>query len=315
VAANVQTASGKRIAKRAWVVKKVNGLRVGVIGVLMNDLAERYSTPEKMGAYRTIPPAEAVRKHIGKLRRKSDVIVVLAHLSPSDAEAILREVPEVHAVVNGHDHSGQPELVRAGSGVVVRAKGYGVEVGRLRLTFDKQARRITNADWTKIPVDASVPPAPDVAQSVASWESRVAEMVDEVIGEAKRDFATRDENRVWIERALKESLGVDYAYMNPGGIRDSIRAGVIRKRHIWTIMPFDNLMVRGTFRGRDLPKVITDRFPVEADQQYTIAVPDFVAQTDSAPGRVGGWGLTFSKDGPMLRDLLIAWVQKQKVLN
>jgi len=315
VTANVTNAQGRTITPRPWVVKKVNGLRVGVIGVLMNDLLEKYSTPDKLGPYKTMPATEAIRRHLKKLRKKSDLIVVLAHTSPEEAEAILREIPEVSIVVNGHDHRGQPELVRAGNGVVVRNRGYGPEIGRLEIEFDKQQRRLTSTKWKKLAVDSSaIPPDPQTAQLVASWEARVAEMVEERIGEAVRDF-TKEEMRALIERAMREQTGADLAYMNLGGVRDLFKQGTLRKRNVWNLMPFDNIIVSGKFKGSQLPAAIRDRYPVEPDREYTFATNDFVAATDSAPGRAGSWGLVFPTNGPLLRDVIIEWVQKKKLVE
>lgn len=314
VSANVTGPDGRTLTARPWVVKKVNGLRVGVIGVLMNDLLEHYSTPDKIGPYKTKPAVVAIKEHLKKLRKKADMIVVLAHTSPEEAEQILKEIPEVSVVVNGHAHNGQPALVKAGNGVVIRARGYGAEVGRLELSYDKKSRRLTETKWTKLAVDASVAPAPDVAQLVASWEARVAEMVDAPIGEARRDF-TKEEMRTLIEKAMREQLGVDFAYMNLGGVRELFKPGVLRKRHVWNLMPFDNVMVKGKFKGSQLPETIRQRYQVDPEREYTFAVTDFTAATESAPGRPKSWGLTFSTDGPMLRDLLIEWVQKTKVIE
>ena len=315
VAANLTGPGGHTITAEPWVVKKVNGLRVGIIGVLMNDLLEHYTTPEKIGPYQTKPAIDAIRQHLKRLRKKSDLIVVLAHTSPEEAEQILRDIPEVSVVVNGHAHNGLPEMVRAGNGVVIRAKGYGVEVGRLELSYDKKARRLTETKWTKLAVDSTViPPAPDVAQLVASWEGRVAEMVEAQIGEVRRDF-TKEEMRTLIERAVREQMGVDFAYMNLGGVRDLFRTGPLRKRHIWNLMPFDNMMVTGKFKGSQLPETIRQRYTVDPEREYTFAVTDFSASTESAPGRAKSWNLTFSQNGPLLRDLLLEWAEKTKVIE
>ena len=49
-------------------------------------------------------------------------------------------------------------------------------------------------------------------------------------------------------------------------------------RDIWNMLPFDNRLVRGKFLGKELPKPITDADPAEPDKEYTVGVPDFLAQ-------------------------------------
>jgi 5'-nucleotidase / UDP-sugar diphosphatase len=319
VNANVRGAGGGGITRQPWVVKKVNGLRVGIIGVLMNDLLENYSTAANLGPYKTIPAVTAIRGHVKKLRKKADLIVVLAHTSDEEAEQIAREIPEVSVVIGGHIHGNLPELRRAGNAVLARARGYGVEVGRLEIAYDKRERKLVRSGWKKFAVDSrTVAAAPDTAQLVASWEGRVAELVEAPIAEARRDF-TKEEMRQLIERAMKAELGVDFAYMNLGGVRELFRTGTLRKRHVWNLMPFDNIMVMGKFKGKQLPEAVrrnqTNDQTIDPEREYTFAVTDFTASSDSTPGRPGSWELVFPTRGPLLRDLLLTWVEKTKVIE
>ena len=54
-------------------------------------------------------------------------------------------------------------------------------------------------------------------------------------------------------------------------------------RHIWDIMPFDNRVVMGTFKGRDLPAVVTGGRHLDPDNDYTLAVSDFTAANQGTP--------------------------------
>ena len=309
---NVVDQRNRPLAKRQWTVRNVNGLRVGIIGVLMGDL-EKLATPTRLGPYHSIDPVAAIRPYLAKLKRKSDVIVVLAHTSPKEAERILTELPEVHVVINGHDHSGQKDLVRVGDRVVARVRGYGQELGQLKLEFDPAQRRLTSAQWTVRPIDAqTIAPEPRTAQLVASWESRVAEKLDQVIGESKRDFPSRNDLVPIFERAIREELNVDIAYQNSGGIRDKLGRGPVSERKIWILMPFDNTLVWGKFKGSQLPEVIRKRQPIDPEKEYTFATNDFIAETEN----VQRWGnLSFPNKGPEIRTAMIEWLKKHKVIE
>ena len=310
--ANVVDQQNRPLARRQWVIRKVNGLRIGLIGVLMGDL-EKLATPTRLGPYHSIDPVAAIKPYLAQLERRTHLIVVLAHTSPKEAERILTELPQVHAVINGHDHSGQKELVRIGDRVVARVRGYAQEIGMLKLTVDRSARRITAADWKARPIDAAtIPPDPRTAQLVASWESRVAEKLDVVIGEAKRDFASRNDLVPFVERAIRDQLNVDIAFQNSGGIRDRLSAGPITERKIWTLLPFDNALVWGKFKGSQLPEFIRQRQPIDPDKVYTFATNDFIAETDN----VQRWGnLSFPNKGPEIRTAVLDWIKKHKVIE
>ena len=314
VTANVVDGEGRLMTPHPYVVLNVNGLRVAVIGTVMGDLSQ-YSTPDKMGEWRALPPAETVRKYAEELRGRSDVIVVLGHLEDAEATQILHEVPEVEVVVSGHDHRGlhAPEVYDGR--VNVRVDAYGRQLGRLDLQVNVPDHKLVSWKWRVIPIDSrSGPPAADMAATVAEWEAKVSKIVDVPIGEARRKIAGPDLQRL-IERAMVEETGADFAFMNQGGVRDILPQGRLLARNIWNVMPFDNLVVIGRFPGAKLPAVVLDGRTVDPRREYTLAVSDFTAANQSARGELGTTGLVFSQKGPLLRDLLIDWVKKHKVLE
>ena len=54
---------------------------------------------------------------------------------------------------------------------------------------------------------------------------------------------------------------------------------------------------------------------IDPDREYTLASTDFTAANQSAGGELGTTDLKFTTDGPLLRDLLIEWIKKQKVVG
>jgi 2',3'-cyclic-nucleotide 2'-phosphodiesterase (5'-nucleotidase family) len=197
---------------------------------------------------------------------------------------------------------------------MVRVKSNGEELGRLDLQVDTERKAAVRSAWRAIPVDAASPPAPDVARMVARWENEVAKIVDIPIGESRRELS-RTEVKALIERVMRESMGTDFALMNRGGVRDILPKGTILARHVWNIMPFDNAVVVGTFKGARIPKHVVGERSVDPDRNYTLAVTDFTAEAQSDPEGLGGTGYVFTKDGPLLRDLLIDWIKKKQVIE
>jgi 5'-nucleotidase len=52
------------------------------------------------------------------------------------------------------------------------------------------------------------------------------------------------------------TTGADIALMNGGGIRDSIPAGDITKKQVYTVLPFGNYLWTTTLTGDELKKVL-----------------------------------------------------------
>jgi 2',3'-cyclic-nucleotide 2'-phosphodiesterase (5'-nucleotidase family) len=311
VSTNVVRDAGGWLADAPAVIEEVNGVRVAVIGVLTTDLP-RLVRSRHIGPWRVTPVVDAVRARIAEIGDDADLMLVLGHLNEVEEAALLAEVPEMDLCVSGHPHGGLAEPKRVDGRLLVRVRSYGRELGRLDLKVDPERKVVVDWTWKAIPIDASIPEHPEVARTIASWETRVSEIVDVPIGRAARHFDT-EEVRALVERAMVEQLdGVDLAYVNLGGIRDVIPAGPLLARQIWNVMPFDNRVVIGSFPGDRLPGFLARGKPVDPERTYRVATIDFLESVWKASGPQG---LEFPEVGPDLRELIIAWVRKQEVLE
>ncbi len=315
VSANIVDANGKTMT-RPYVILTVGGLRVGIIGAMLGDLVGTVTTPEQAGPWHVLPVVETVRKYAQELRDRTDLIVVLGHIhDQGEVDAILREVPEVSVVVAGHSHEGYPAMMKIDGRVAVLVRSNAEQLGRLDLQVDVAAKKLASAEWTKIPIDSKITPAPDVARLVAKWEGKVSKLVDIPIGESTlRMDRNNPELRKMVERAMAEETGADIAWINTGNLRDTLPKGRILIRNLWNILPFDDYIVMGKFKGRELPPAITRRYPVEPEREYTVATTDFTATNQAAKAQLDITGLSFPRTGPLQRDAVIEWIKKKKVV-
>ncbi len=315
VSANVVNDRGEFLARRPYVIKTAGGIRVAVIGVLLGDLVGNLATPEKVGPWHVLPVVETVRKYAAEVRDKADLIVVLGHLHDSEADEILKQVPDVSVCIVGHAHRAYARLHTFDGRVGALVTSYGVELGRLDVQVDMTAHRLKSAEWKIIPVDSKKLAAdPKVARDVAHWEKKVSKAVDVPIGEAKHRFEKRD-LQVLIERAMCEQTGSDLAWINLGNVRDVIPQGTVMARTIWNILPFDNAVVIGKFKGSQLPLKAREGHTIDPDREYTFATTDFTAANQASADQLGVSGLVFPRTDAMQRDMVIDWIKKKKVLE
>jgi 5'-nucleotidase / UDP-sugar diphosphatase len=314
VSANLVNNSGELFAQKPYLVLDVNGLRVGVVGAMTDEL-KTLSTAKLLGPWHTSPMVETVRRYAREIRGKTDLVVLLGHITSQEEVAVLKKVPEVDVVVSGHVHAGLKQELVEGNRLVVRVKGYSEELGRLELKVDTKRKSIESWTWRRIPIDSTkLAAAADVAAAVKKWESEVTKRVDQPLAVSRRKFEKPDLKKL-IERAMRDETGADFAFMNGGGVRDILPAGQLLVRNIWDIMPFDNLVVFGKFKGKDLPTVVVGDRGVEPEREYTLAVTDFTASNQGAQNQLRATGLEFPGEGPLLRDLLIDWFRKKQVIE
>jgi 2',3'-cyclic-nucleotide 2'-phosphodiesterase (5'-nucleotidase family) len=180
---------------------------------------------------------------------------------------------------------------------------------------DTEKKAPVSWNWKRIPVNSTeLSAAPDVEREVKHWEKEVTAIVDQPLAIASRRFEKR-EVKPLIEQALRDETGADFAWMNQGGVRDILPQGQLLVRHIWDIMPFDNLVLTGTFKGRDLPAVVVGDRHVEPDRDYTLAVSDYTAENQDTQENLRTTGLKFPNRVGLMRDLLIDWFRKKKVIE
>ncbi len=315
VSANVVNDAGLLLTRRGYVIRQVAGVRIAVIGAVLGDLVGNFSTVDQVGPWHVTPVVEAVRRAVREIGNRAELIVVLGHLHDDETNEILRGIPEVSIVIAGHDHEGYKEMLAVGHHYAVQTKSYGVELGRLDFDFDTVSREVVSARWKRIPIDShTVKPAADVERVVDGWEAKVSKLVDVPIGEARQRIE-RPELRKLIERAMAEETGADIGFLNLGNVRTFLPQGKLLARNVWDVLPFDNFIVVGEFRGRELPRAITDDYPVEPERVYKVAVTDFAAANQASKDQLDASGMKFPVKGPLQRDAVLAWIRKKKVLD
>jgi 2',3'-cyclic-nucleotide 2'-phosphodiesterase (5'-nucleotidase family) len=309
VTANIVNDEGKLLTPEPYAIHEVNGIRIAVIGLMTGRLDE-LTRSHFRGPWRALPPAETAERYGKEVRDKVDLVVALGHLFNEEDDVVLRQAPDVPVLVSGHNHGGQEEIKDYEGRICVKVRAYGRELGRLDLELDIPNKKVLSYQWRRIPIEsARYQPDPAVAALVDKWEKEVQHVVDVPIGVAKHAF-DRAGVIALIESVMREATGADLAYMNRGGVRDSLPQGEILIRHIWNIEPFGNLIAYGPVLGKDIPEEARQGRRINPNRKYVLATNDFIAQQWREKGLVD-----LSEEGPLVRDALIDWVRKKKVLE
>jgi 2',3'-cyclic-nucleotide 2'-phosphodiesterase (5'-nucleotidase family) len=313
VSANVVGAENQLFAK-PYVILNVNHLRVAVLGALTDDM-KNLETPNVMGEWHTVPVVATARRYAAELKDKSDLIVLLAHITGQEEQEFLNTATEIPVIVSGHLHNGlERETVRDGR-LLVRVKAFGEELGRLELQVDTEKKAPVSWTWKRVPIDDSkLEAAADVAAQVKRWEDQVTAVVDRPLAVSKKAFAKRDVKAL-IEQAMRDETGADFAFMNSGGVRAGLPEGQLTERHIWDVEPFDDDVVIAHVKGSDLPAVVLNGQKPDPQREYTLAATNFSAVNQSAAGELRTTGLKFGDSVGLLRDMLIDWCRKKKTIE
>lgn len=171
VSANAVPASKDVQPFKPYVIEEVKGarlgskpVRVGVVGV--TEKAPNVGAP--LGGYAISDPVEAVKRVVPELRKKVDLVVVLAYVDRETAKKIGSEAPGIDLVLAAHQFPLYNTVDEAGDAVVAMVSSQTKWLGEIRLytSNDKQGQRITNYVHRDVPLDQSVPDDPEAAKLV-----------------------------------------------------------------------------------------------------------------------------------------------------
>jgi len=318
VSANILDASGNRILNPPYVIRDVGGMRVAVVGVLLEKLLD-HTTLENLGPYHAAPDVETLRPIVADAKQHADMVIVLGHIEKDEAASILRGLPDVSVVVIGHEHTPWKEPIEVDGRFVVHAEGYGRQVGRLVLSYDTATRRILSHEWTGIPVDDSkYPPDPGVQAQVDKWEAKVSAAVDIPIGRSSKKLS-QAEIKELMERAMIDRIPSDLAFTNVSGVRDTLPEGQLLARHVWNVMPFDDYVVVAEVPGDQLMKLedpsragvkVAGTVKIDPARTYRLVTIDFLASSWADRG----YKFRVTNQGVLLRDVLIDWIKQRKTI-
>jgi len=120
-----------------YLLKEVNGLRIGIFSLLSPDVFLSQGDPRKKGLIFR-PPVETAQNMVKELQPKTDLIILLSHLSyPKDME-LAQAVPGIHLILGSHTgiHLTYPPPIK--NTIIVQTAPKGMYAGRLDLTFNNQ---------------------------------------------------------------------------------------------------------------------------------------------------------------------------------
>ncbi len=243
----------------SFVLRDVGGVRVAFIGL---TTPETRVLSKGAASLAFLNPIAAAKEVVARARRaRADVIVALTHQDMADDKALAAAVPEIDAILGGHEHD--PLDARVGKTLILKTGSDAVALGRIDLlvAVGRAGRRV-EAKWELMAVTDETPGKPDVAALVKSYEDRMAAQLDAPAGTTAVPLDTRNEVVRMKESPvgdliadlLREAMTADVALVNGGGIRGNavIPAGELRRGDVLKILPFANKIVKLEVTGDTL---------------------------------------------------------------
>ncbi len=275
LSANTLGASGDP-AFPPYVVREVGGVRVGILGLVTNQVGN-WVSPALLEKLRFTEPVAAARRWVPVLRREErcDLVVVVTHqgferdpATGSDsasvsgenrAYALATQVPGIDLLLTGHAHTiVNPRPL--GSTWVSQPGRWGNTLTRYDLTLvqDGEAWKLTGVKGRSLPMK-KILPDPEIVASAAvehgaamrALAEKVADLASPVSARRARyeDTALLD----WLHAVQLREGGAQLSFCSllPAQF-DDWPAGPLTVRQIWQFYPYENSLVTLKATGREV---------------------------------------------------------------
>jgi len=243
--------------------KLTDKIFLSIIGVTTKSLLTTTKS-ENVQAVDILDPVQSVAKAFEEVKDRGPVIL-LSHCKHKTDRAIATAVPELTAIIGGHDQILLSPFRKVGGVPILQASEKGKYLGRIDLHINpisKKARLVSN-DY--LPVTAIIKADPQIDEIVASYRVKLDARFKEVIGEssvfldAERERIRYEETNLgnFVTDIVREYSGARIALINSGGLRASIDAGPITLEDVFKTMPFINEIVVIELTGAEVLRALT----------------------------------------------------------
>jgi 5'-nucleotidase/UDP-sugar diphosphatase len=245
---------------RPYVIEKIAGIRVALIGVVTPDTPTS-THPRNVAGLKFSPPAAAVARCLKALRGQSDLVVVLSHLGYPADRALAQQVPGIDVIIGGHTHTRLETPAVVNHTIIGQAWEHAKALGVLDLTL-KDGKIVGFAGHLEEIKPAGGQADQAVQQLVSQYSREVDARLDLTVGETQTDLdgengRTQETNLGdLVTDIMRATAGAEAAIINGGSLRASIHKGPIKAKEIYAALPFDNYLVAIRLSGRQLRETL-----------------------------------------------------------
>jgi 5'-nucleotidase/UDP-sugar diphosphatase len=226
----------------------INGIKVGVIGITLNDMLYKWRLDKKGKIEAEV---KAARKWARYLKRQGNQIVIaLTHIGLSKDKQLAKKIPELDLIVGGHSHIALHEVVyqKSSNGKqipIVQAGKFGEWIGRILLDYNKTTKTMKIVEYGLNAVYSDVKD-PQVEEIVAAANEDLdalfgKQWLSGVVGRSfLRPVDIKNDEDTWnffINDSMMESVHSDFAVHTNPLSGDNYPVGNVTRRSLYNGNP------------------------------------------------------------------------------
>ncbi|MBR6421685.1 bifunctional metallophosphatase/5'-nucleotidase [bacterium] len=256
-------------------------------------------------------PENTVPNAIAK--ENADLNIIVAHESHKEAKTWVSSLPQKPLIVfTAHDHK---EAHSEENGVLfIQNAGYLPSYAKVLIEKKGKNSKVMHAEIVplKREIELKSTGSLEMKKTIDKYLALLEKETGQTLISAGKPLKTPALQKLFACSMLRSFPEYDAAFSNPGGFRDSIKAGDVKKSDILSIFPFDNFIVTATVQGEDLifdieksenaycgvtkknKKWFVGNEEIDKSKTYKIVTTDFVYQGGDGYRFTDSQGITTS---------------------
>jgi len=320
LSANTYKKGTDQTAYAPYLVKEVNGVRVGILGLTTPGIPN-WENAENYAGLEFRETVSEARKWVKVLREKerADVVVITMHMglekdlrtgkvdpgqvkNENAAVAIAEQVPGVDVILMGHTHREVPGVYINGV-LLAQADKWARRVARVDLYLERETSANANSGrWRvvaksarTIPVDERVKPDEEISKLVAPYDRETQAWLGRVIGESSAELTARDARfrdtaiLDLIQRVQLEAGKADVSMAASFNPQARIPQGTVTVRDIAGLYEYENTLAVLEVTGQQLKDAL------EHSAEYFRAYVPNKAAADLVDEKIPGYNFDIAE--------------------
>lgn len=242
-----------------YIIKDIDGMRVGIIGMACEHVVQGFPPKFSEGIYMS-PEYEEIPKIVSELRNKGkvDFIILLSHLGmPTDYE-ILKAVSGVDVCVSGHTHNRLNYPIKIGGALLIQSGCHGSFITRLDL--DIVNGKVVDYTHKLITVDSSIKKDENIERIIEEAYEPYKEELYEVVGETKtllnRDLSLESTMDNFLLQSISHVTGSKICFSHGWRYGTPIIPGKITVNDLYNMVPMNPKIITVDMKGYEILELL-----------------------------------------------------------
>ena len=238
-----------------YIVREVNGMRVGLIGLAAYIVDKMMPASFSRGIRMTLA-RDQLPDHIRHLHQeeKVDLVAVISHFGFPQECKLAQEVDGIDVLFSAHTHNRTWAPAVVNDTIIMQSGSQGSFLGRLSLEIE--GKRVRDFSHRLLVVDDAIRPDPAVdalvQEALAPYRDYLAEVVGETRTALNRDRVLESTMDNFLLQALLHAHDAELAFSHGWRYGAPIPAGPLTVNDLHNIIPVNPYLFAGEIGGDEL---------------------------------------------------------------